>query len=241
MTTRSPRYYVSAAFWARDAYLWSLPGLLLVDPEAAKEALCTGFTAYWEHLGKHSLYIDGTELYPGFELDELCSWAIGLDQYLQATGDWRLVKAVGPALCGDVLVTLEQRRGNNDLFKTFLSPTDDPARFPYLTYNNVLVWRSLNIVADAYRYFGDIKRAGGIRHQAVELRDCIEKNCIVQGPFGPMYAWAINESGGFELLDQPPGSLQLLAYYGYCPAEGEAYKNTVAWIHSSANPHYYSD
>ena len=241
MTTRSPRYYVSAAFWARDAYLWSLPGLLLVDPEAAREALWAGSTVYWEHLSKHSLYIDGTELYPGFELDELCSWVIGLDQYLQVTEDWRLVEAIGLGLFDNFLVSLEQWQGDNGLFKTFLSPTDDPVRFPYLTYNNALVWRSLIIVADVYRYFGDIRRAEEIRRKAIELRNCIEENCIVRGPLGPMYAWAINESGEFELLDQPPGSLQLLEYYRYCSAQDEAFKNTVAWIHSSTNPHYYCD
>ena len=74
MTTRSPRYYVSAAFWARDAYLWSFPGILHIDPAAARECLTLGLTRYWSNLPNHALYIDGTNLYPGFELDELCSW-----------------------------------------------------------------------------------------------------------------------------------------------------------------------
>ena len=39
VTSRSPRYYVSAAYWDRDAMLWSFPGLLDIDPPMAREAL----------------------------------------------------------------------------------------------------------------------------------------------------------------------------------------------------------
>jgi hypothetical protein len=39
VTSRSPRYYVSAAYWDRDAMLWSFPGLLDVDASLAREAL----------------------------------------------------------------------------------------------------------------------------------------------------------------------------------------------------------
>lgn len=39
VTSRSPRYYVSAAYWYRDAMLWSFPGLLDIDPVFAREAL----------------------------------------------------------------------------------------------------------------------------------------------------------------------------------------------------------
>ena len=37
MTSRSNRYYVSAAYWDRDALLWSFPALLDSDPARARE------------------------------------------------------------------------------------------------------------------------------------------------------------------------------------------------------------
>ncbi len=42
MTSRSRSYYVCAAYWARDACLWSFPGLLLVDRrrQAGRCRLC---------------------------------------------------------------------------------------------------------------------------------------------------------------------------------------------------------
>src|SRR5690606_13609487 len=33
VASRSPRYYVRAASWARGAFLWSFPGALLTDPD----------------------------------------------------------------------------------------------------------------------------------------------------------------------------------------------------------------
>lgn len=138
MTTRSPHYYVSAAFWARDAYLWSFPGLLFMDREATKEALLAGVSIYWKRMAEHSLYIDGTELYPGFELDEHCAWIIALERYVKETDDWGFVESLDPQLFSDFLKTLGKWRGETGLYRTFLSPTDDPVTYPYLTYDNVL-------------------------------------------------------------------------------------------------------
>lgn len=238
MTTRSPRYYVSAAFWARDAYLWSFPALLRLDREAAEEALLLGSSTYRRRLAEHSLYMDGTELYPGFELDEHCAWLIALGQYLAGTKDWALVAKMGQAPFTTFLAGLEPRKGPNGLYDTFLSPTDDPVDCPYLTYNNVLVWRSFLILAEIFERSGCATRGKLMLQRAERLAVKIRKNCIVDGPHGQMYAWAVDGRGRHELLDQPPGSLQLLQYYGFCASNDPVYKNTVAWIHSTANPHY---
>ncbi|MDY0245252.1 MAG: hypothetical protein RBQ89_10570, partial [Sphaerochaeta sp.] len=39
VTSRSPRYYVSAAYWDRDSLLWSFPAILEVDQALAREML----------------------------------------------------------------------------------------------------------------------------------------------------------------------------------------------------------
>lgn len=95
VTSRSPRYYVSAAYWPRDAFLWSFPGLLLIDIERAKEVLKAGFTRHIKNAGVHSHYINGSVLYPGFELDQLCSYIIALEQYFKATGDDEILEIPG--------------------------------------------------------------------------------------------------------------------------------------------------
>ena len=101
------------------------------------------------------------------------------------------------------------------LYRTFLLPSDDPAQMPFVTYDNALVWAAT----------GDAQLAGAIR-----------RHCIVSGPFGPQFAWAVDGAGGHVLYDEPPGSLELLSHYGFCQPDDPVYRNTVAWIHSPENP-----
>lgn len=92
MTSRSPRYYVSAAYWDRDSLLWSFPAIVLTDAAYAREILMHVFTRQILNVGQHSRYIDGTLLEPGFELDELCAPVLALEGYLVRTGDPALLQ-----------------------------------------------------------------------------------------------------------------------------------------------------
>src|SRR5690606_38167927 len=75
--------------------------------------------------------------------------------------------------------------------------------------------------------------------QAVQLRETIRKHAVVDGVNGPMFAWALDDRRRAQVLDQPPGSLQLLAYCGFCDLDDPVYINTGNWIHSEDNPDYY--
>ncbi len=241
VTSRSRNYYVSAAFWARDAFLWSFPAMLMVDRERARRALLTGLTRYLRWGGHHALYINGALLYPGFELDEACAPAIALDWYLRTVGDVTFldqaeVRAALPVLLDTITEQLDPSVG---LYRTFLSPHDDPVMRPFLAYDNVLVWRVLCILAGVYARIGATSRVVDLNTRATSLREAILTKCVVDGPFGPQFAWAIDEAGGFELGDQPGGSLTLLTHYGFCGPDDPVYRNTVRWIYSSHNPYLF--
>ncbi len=240
VTSRSPLYYVSAAFWARDALLWSLPGLILMDSALAEEALGLAFTRYFEHAGIHSLYLDGTLLYPGFELDELAAYPIALETYITLTGDRDIVSRRGLAPKLHRLLRLLDERACPEpgvhLYSTFLLPSDDPASHPYVTYDNVMVWRALRAMAGL---LSDGSRK--LYEEADLVRKSIYERCVVDGPRGKMFAWSVDLAGGHEVADEPPGSLELLTYYGFCPRDDEVWRNTVGWLHSRDNPYRYSD
>ena len=51
VTSRSPRYYVSAAYWDRDSLLWSFPSILMADSETAAEMLRYVFTRQIRNIG----------------------------------------------------------------------------------------------------------------------------------------------------------------------------------------------
>jgi len=244
VTSRSPLYYVSAAFWARDALLWSLPGLILTDPALAEQALGLAFDRYFKHAGIHSLYLDGSLLYPGFELDELAAYPVALQGYIALTGDTGIVARRGlvPKL-RRLLRLLEARaclKPGVHLYSTFLLPSDDPVTYPYVTYDNVMAWRAQLCAAELMRAAGLADEAAALSAKAAKVRESIYEHCVVSGPRGKMFAWSVDLAGGTEIADEPPGSLELLTYYGFCPRDDEIWRNTVGWLHSRDNPYRYT-
>lgn len=234
VTSRSPRYYVSAAYWDRDSLLWSLPSILVTDAKRARSMLDYVFTTQRRNIGIHSRYIDGTVLEPGFELDELCAPIIALDLYLNHTGDWSYVQEphVKKGI-NQIAENLEtHRHPEHELYDTFLQPTDDPIVYPYLTYNNVLVWKVYRILFRLAQQENRVSEAHYFDERAEKLKQAIEKHMVVDQREGKIFAWSIDLKGNHNVYDEPPGSLQLLPYYGFCSHEDPIYSNTVKAIRS---------
>ena len=161
VTSRSPRYYVSAAYWDRDSLLWSFPAILDADPERAKEMLSYVFGRQRRNFGIHSRYIDGTVLEPGFELDELVAPLLALERYINKTDDKSILS--DPDIVQGISLILNRLRQHEAascrLYDTFLQPTDDEHIYPYITYDNVLVWKALKDLAQLapqYAHLGNL-------------------------------------------------------------------------------------
>lgn len=239
LTSRSPRYYVSAAFWPRDTFLWAFPAMLASDPVFARDVLLAGFTRHVANMGIHAHYIDGVLLYPGFELDQHASYQVALGSYVQRTGDMSIVSepAVRAGLARFEEVLAELRHPEAALYRTFLDPSDDPVRYPYLTYDNALLWRAFASLAEIARTAGDSVAASRYADAAQEIRTAVCERLVAEGPFGPMFVWSADLEGGFELYDDPPGSLLLLPYYGFIDCNDPRFANTVKYVKSEHNPY----
>ncbi len=238
-TSRGTRYYVSAAYWDRDVLLWAFPAILDADAELAEKILRYVFGRQRKNLGIHSRYIDGTVLEPGFELDELMSPILALERYVSQTGDREILEE------GDVRNGIRQilkvldamEHPNIALFETFLQPTDNEIVYPYLTYNNVLVWRGMNALAKLYP-----TQYGFLASRAEKVRRAIYKHCVFRDREGrPYFAWSVDLLGNHNIYDEPPGSLQLLPYYGFCGRDDEIWRNTVSMIRSPAYAYSFAD
>lgn len=114
LTSRSPHYYVSAAYWARDTLLWFFPALLKADRQRAREVLRAVFSRYAHWPGEHAQYLSGPPCIRALNLIKL-----------------RPMETVFARVA-------EEKHPSPTLYRTFLSPTDDPAKEPYLTYDNTL-------------------------------------------------------------------------------------------------------
>ncbi len=241
VTSCSPRYYVSAAFWSRDCLLWSFPGLMLVDSEAARQVLLAVFTRHLDKAGEHAHYLNGVLLYPGFELDQLSAYILAVKAYLSQTGDTSIlreepIKKGMPVLAGKLLAARDSETG---LYSTFLDPSDDPVRYPFLIYCNALAQRALTFMAKLQKDY-NFNFICELAPLAAALRRAVYRLGVFDGPYGSMFAWSVDGEGRYELYDNPPGSLQLLAYYGFCNKSDPVYRNTVRWVHSRYNPYYCS-
>ncbi len=237
VTSRSPRYYVSAAYWDRDSLLWSFPAILLADPETARLMLEYVFTRQIRNVGIHSRYIDGTVLEPGFELDELCAPVIALARYVEATDDRTILQkeAVRSGIASILKKLTAKRHHEIELYETFLQPTDDMRTYPYLTYDNVLVWYILKKLATFYPEYNDLEKT------AEHVKAAILQHLVREKDGKELFVWSSDLEGGWDIYDEPPGSLLLLHFYGFCELDDPVWKNTTDVIRHRDYPFSFAD
>ena len=228
VTSRSPRYYVSAAYWDRDSLLWAFPAVLAVDKDRAKQMLSYAFSTQLSNIGEHSRFIDGTLLEPGFELDELCAPIVALCRYVESTKDFSFLEQ--PTIQDGVRFILDKlstkKHAERCLYETFLYPSDDMRKYPYLTYDNALL-------AFALEKYGNLSGDNALSQHAERIRRDIQQCCIVKKDGKETFAWCVDLKGNYELYDEPPGSLVLLAHLGLCDKTDEVFQNTLSLLQNS--------
>lgn len=241
-TSRSPRYYVSAAYWDRDSLIWSFPAFLMMDTEVAKAALDYVYTKQIRNAGIHSRYIDGTVLEPGFELDELCAFILALDNYLVKTNDMDVLDEEhikkGVKLIHKRL--LKEKHDDIELYKTFLMPTDDMHLYRYLTYNNVLVWKVFGIYEKLFKHYKLDELAVDSLKRQEKVKSAIFDYLLITKDEKKMFAWSGDLLGNHDFYDEPPGSLTMLSYYGFVDKDSEIFTNTYDYLYSDRYPHYFA-
>jgi hypothetical protein len=248
VTSRSRHYYVAAAFWSRDAFCWTFPALLLTDRARAREVLVASLAAAGPRVADHALYLNGTSLYPGFELDQAAAPIVAIWRYVEAVGDRSILEeeAVRAALDGLDELVGPWRHREWDLYGTFLLPTDDPTGYPFVTTANALVAAAFEALAalqeavmvgdgDGQRKEGGAGASGHRRHAAA-IRAAMRDRLVVEGPTGPAWAWACDAEGNTETRDEPPLGLRTLPYWGVGTVDDPVNRATRAWL-ADHNPH----
>ncbi len=243
LTSRSPAYYVSGATWERDSLLWSFPALLLVDVDTARRMLLFMFSRHARNAGEHAHYLDGAVLYPGFELDELAAYFVALGRYLDATGDEGILDepAVETSLPRLEAKLLSRRHPDPDieLYSTFLLSSDDPSPHPWVTYDNVLVWRAFEVLRCIYERKGNAEVGASHGVRARRIRSSIYEHLV--HPEQKVFSWSADLAGEHRLYDEPSGSLLLLPYYGFCAKDDPVWIRTQEFLHSKDYPYYFGE
>ena len=242
VTSRSPRYYVSAAYWDRDSLLWSFPAILMADAAFAREMLLYVFNRQSRNVGVHSRFIDGTVLEPGFELDELCAPIVALSAYIEHTGDKEFVgqPAVEAGVERILSVLSGKRHHAVALYETFLQPTDDLRTYPYITYDNVLVWYALGRIVALYEGRWPAERQAALSREADAVAAAVREHCVFRHDGESMFAWSVDLKGGWDIYEEPPGSLLLLPHYGFCTTDDAVWRQTASVIRRKEYPYSFA-
>lgn len=241
VTSRSPRYYVSAAYWDRDAMLWSFPALLDSDPHLARDALIYALTTQARNAGIHSRFINGTVLEDGFELDEAVAPVFASLQYFARTGD-RDFLAAHRAILQSLLDRLEPHYDASiGLYSTLQDAQDEYRKQPFSTYDNVLVWRTLTDWAATLEILQDAQGSAAAKARADRLRTAILRSCVSENASGARGTIFVSATGGIDPIfaDVPPGSLMRLPALGFIAENDPLFIRTYAWLHS--NNYLYSN
>ncbi len=241
LTSRSPEYYVSGAYWDRDSLLWSFPNVLAMgEMQRAREILEYVFKIQSKNSGIHSRFINGTVLEPGFELDELCAPFIALENYVKASGDRKFLREeyVHNKLLSTEEVFEKWKHENSYLYKTELRPSDDPADYEYNTYDNVLVWKAFDSL---HFLLSAIGKKGIARHylnMSRKVKTAIKRHAFIKKE--KLIAYEFDMKGNYRFYEEPAGSLRLLAFYGFIDDDiKEYYENTLKWSYSGKNENFF--
>ena len=243
MTSRSNRYYVSAAYWDRDALLWSFPGLLDSDTARAREALDYALGVQARDIGIHSRFIDGVVLEDGFELDELVAPFVALASYIEKTHDMTMLERHREAIAMLLERLRAQRNRSTGLYETFQDSQDEYVRKPFSIYDNVLTWRALGDAAKLATLEHRVDEAASLNSEAAQLKAAIYRYGVLggaEGAGGPIFAVNATATGG-DFADVPPGSLMKLPALGFISEDDPLFRRTYAWLHSAHYQYSYAD
>lgn len=238
VTSRSPRYYVAAAYWDRDAMVWSFPALLDTDPAFAAIALDHAFTTQLRNTGTHSRFINGSVLEDGFQLDEATAPLLALGQYLDKTHDVAFLNEHWKAVL-HILATIEAHRdANTHLYWSMQDAQDEYQALPFITVDNAMVVQAWRDVSQWHQLRGEAPLAADAKRRAEALAQAMHTRLPATPPEGGDAIWPSASNG---LLGQdrrsvfteiPPASQLKLVQFGVDTADSARFKATYAYLHS---------
>ncbi|MBQ9359030.1 MAG: glycoside hydrolase family 125 protein [Abditibacteriota bacterium] len=215
-----------------DSLLRSIFGVKQISQSQARKHLQYSFGVQAENLGTLSRTINGKVLEPGMKLDAICAPIRALWDYMETTNDMSILYLNEVqnhiSYVQDVLGT--QYHGTDYIMETLYDVSGNYSQYPYLCVQNVLCWRILQDISLLYNSIRDLDRSKEALNVADSLKLSILKSFVYEGTYGPQYAWAIDNDGGYVFDDDPALSLLMLPVWGFCDRDEPVFANTLRFI-----------
>jgi uncharacterized protein len=236
--SRSTHCPAPALFNEREAMLWTVPALVLADPNIAREALFRALDLFSERSGEFRRYLDGGSFDGAFSLEQclLYSWAI----------DYYATTAQDPTALEEPLAIQVVAETDAGLFGRLhpehmlcggdVLPSGEALDHPYPTLGNVLL-RSL---AEAVpRLLPNGERgdpAPRFLGAGAEIGAAIWQHCVTHIDGEQVFASSVDLLGNATVYDDPEFSLALLPFLGFCDPEDPVWTATMEFLHSPRYP-----
>lgn len=237
LVSRSPLHGAGPVFREREALLWSLPALTLLDPPFAREVLLRCFEQYSHHAGESLRYLDGVVLEPGFSLYQAVAYGVALDRYVAEAED---ASVLDEPIVQEVLREIDDlafSRLHPEVFlaATEMLPSGGRVEHPYATFDNVTLWRFAEALERIW-VAREGERRAAMDGAGPELSAAVWKHCVANVDGEPVLVWSTDLEGVAAVYDDPGGSLAFLPAFGFCDAEDPIWLNTMELVHSARSP-----
>ena len=148
MRSRAPWHDAGVTVRDFEALLWTLPAVQLADAGLARELLVRICELHGYAPGQGVHYFDGTLFQPGFAIEGPAAFAIATDRYIRDSNDDQIVEE--PVVADTLYLAADDITARRDsripLYSTEVSPSGDPAPYPFTLHGNALVALALDIL-----------------------------------------------------------------------------------------------
>ena len=227
MRTRAPWHARGVTVRDWEALGWTIPAVQLADPPLARELLLRMCEVHGYAPGRGVHYFDGTLFEPGFSLEGVAGYAVGVDRYIRETGDDAIVEE--PVIADTLYLSnddLAARRDRNvPLYATEVSPSGTIAPLPFTLHGNAVAAQALEVL----RRTLDEATARDVEDPEA-VRAALKRHFTIEVDGRKRFATAIDLAGESASVDDPHGSVLWLPLYEAVTREDSVYRRSVKAI-----------
>jgi hypothetical protein len=225
--SRAPWHAAGCTVRDWEALMWTLPAVQLADTGLARELLVRACELHGYAPGQGVHYIDGTLFQPGFTLEGPAAYAIATDRYIRDSGDDHIVEE--PVVAETLYLSNDDIAARRDeripLYSTEVTPSGEPAPFPFTLHGNAVVALALDVLKRTL----DEEAAKSVQDPAA-VRAALRRHFAVDRGGKARLASAIDLTGEASMDDDPVGSLLWLPLYEALDREDSLYRRSVRAI-----------
>lgn len=222
--TRAPWHSRGVTVREWEALTWTIPAVQLADAPLARELLLRACELHGYAPGSGVRYFDGTLFEPGFCVEGAAAYALATDRYIRETGDDQIVEE--PVLADALYASSEdigaRRNEQVPLYATEVTPSGQPAAFPYTLHGNAVVAQAL----DVFRRTLDEETARDVQDPEA-VRAALRRQFTTDREGKAQFLSAINLGGEAVADDDPLVSVLWLPLYDMVDRSDSAYRRTV--------------